>query len=141
MGPNRPIAAEVEDGLAVAADVAAALASRDSDAIERLFHPEVEFHDAWALGPGIYRGHQGMRQLYADVASVWENFSFEVVELEPAPGGRVFMAARQGLRRKGTSRQVDRTMYFLLELRDGKLVRWDGWHLRSVARGAAGLTA
>jgi len=139
MGPDRSATAQVEEHVELARAIAGAFTDADPDTAERLFHPELEFHDAWAVGPGIYRGLAGMRQLHRDFSAAWEDFSFELVELEPTPDGRVFMAARQRVRRRATSREIDRTMYFLLAFRDGRLVRWDGWHLRAVARGAAGL--
>jgi hypothetical protein len=49
------------------------------------------------------------------------------------------MTGRQRVRRKANSREIERTMYFVLAFREGKLVRWDGWHLEAVARVAAGL--
>ncbi|MFL5869194.1 MAG: nuclear transport factor 2 family protein [Thermoleophilaceae bacterium] len=139
MAPDRSATSHVEEHLELARAIADVFADPDPDTAERLFHPELQFHDAWAVGPGIYRGLAGMRQLHRDFSAAWEDFRFELLELQPTPDGRVFMAARQRVRRKTTSREIDRTMYFLLAFRDGKLVRWDGWHLRAVARGAAGL--
>jgi uncharacterized protein len=128
-----------EQQLALAREIASSFEAGDPAAVERFFHPDVEFHDAWAIGDGEYRGHEGVRRLYGDFAATWENFRFELLELEPTPDGRVFMAGRQSVKRRSTSREIERTMYFLLEFRDGKLVKWDGWHLRPIARGAAGL--
>lgn len=132
-------AAGQEEKLELARHIARLLAERDPSDAERLFHPELEFHDAWALGAGVYRGPAGIRQLLEDLSTAWEEFSFEAVELEPTPDGRVLMTARQ-VTRKARSREVERKMYFLLTFRDGKLVSWDGWHLQAVARVAAGVS-
>jgi ketosteroid isomerase-like protein len=139
MALNRSSAVPVEENLALARRIAASFSAGSLDAAENLFHPEIEFHDAWGLGEGMYLGLAGIRQLYKDFSSAWEDFSFEVLELEPTPDGRVFMSARQRVKRTATSREIERTMYFVLEFREGKLLKWDGWHLKAVARGAAGL--
>jgi ketosteroid isomerase-like protein len=129
-----------EANLELAREIAATFGRTDPDAAQRLFHPDLEFHDAWAVGAGLYHGLSGMRQLYQDFAAAWEEFSFEPLQLEPTPDGRVFMTARQRVKRKTTSREIERTMYFVLAFRDGKLVTWDGWHLEAGARTAAGLS-
>jgi ketosteroid isomerase-like protein len=138
MAHDSPLAG-VEEHLELARGIAASFEAGDPDAAERYFHPEIEFHDAWAVGDGVYHGHAGMRKLYEDFTEAWESFAFELLELEPTPDGRVFMTAQQRVTRRVTSREIERTMYFLLEFRDGRLVKWDGWHLRPIARGAAGL--
>ena len=136
MAPNgHPI----EQNLELARAIVETFSNGGPDHAERLFHPELEFHDAWALGAGVYRGLAGVRQFYEDFSSAWDEFHFELLELEPTPDGRVFMTAQQRTRRTEMSRVTDRTMYFLLAFRDGKLLRLDGWHLRAGARGAAGL--
>jgi len=139
MAPNRSPAVPAEENLALARDIAASFSAGGPNAAEPFFHPEVEFHDAWGMGAGMYHGLAGMRQLYQDFSSAWEHFMFELLGLEPTPDGRVFMSARQRVKRTATSRQTDRTMYFVLEFRDGQLLKWDGWHLEAVARVAAGL--
>ncbi len=137
MAVNRssPAAADLE----VARAVVASFANGGSESAEELCHPDLAFHDAWGVGAGMYRGLAGMRQLHEDFATAWEEFSFELREIEPTPDGRVFLGLTHRTRRKSTSRTVERTMYFVLAFRDGKLLSWDGWHLRDVARGAAGL--
>jgi SnoaL-like domain len=139
MGLDGYSTAAMEEKLDLAREIAAGFGDGDPDTVERHFHPNLEFHDAWAVGAGMYRGLPGMRQLYEDFSSAWEAFSFELLELEPTPDGRVFMTARQRVKRKATSREIERTMYFVLAFSEGKLVRWDGWHLEAVARVAAGL--
>ena len=129
----------VETQLDLARAMIESLADGEPARVEGLVHPEAELHDAWAVGAGMYRGLPGMRQLYADFSSAWGEFSFALVELEPTADGRVFVTARQRARRRGNGRTSERTMYFVLAFRDHKVVSLDGWHLRSVARGAAGL--
>jgi len=130
----------VEMRLDVARAIIESLPNGDPTRAERMVHPDVELHDAWAVGAGTYQGLSGLRQLYRDFASAWEDFSLDFVELEPIADERVFMTARQRARRRGNGRVSERTIYFLLAFRDHKLVSLDGWHVCSVARDVAGLT-
>lgn len=132
--------APIEAKLDSARAIIESLPGGDPTRAEKLVDPEVEFHDAWALGAGMYRGLPGVRRLYEDFASTWDEFSFGRVELEPTADGRVFITAEQRARRRSSGRVTERTMYFLVAFRDDRLLSWDGWHLRAVARGAAGLS-
>ena len=69
------------NGLVIATDIEvvkatfAAFAARDLDAVLALAAPDIEFTAVTGEHAGRtepYRGHDGMRQYFRDVASVWE---------------------------------------------------------------------
>jgi ketosteroid isomerase-like protein len=138
MAISHPVS-PVDRDLDTARGFVAALASDDVEAAERYCHPDLEFHDAWAVGSGMYCGPAGMRQLHDDFDAAWDQHGFELLELELAPDGRVFVGLVTRARLRATGHMINRPLYFVLTFRDGKLYRWDGWHLRAVARGSAGL--
>jgi ketosteroid isomerase-like protein len=69
----------------VVKEVYAAFAARDIERVEALLHPDVVFI---AVTGGIvgrtepYRGHEGMREYFSDVARVWDELVLTPREFE-----------------------------------------------------------
>jgi uncharacterized protein len=112
----------------------------DVDALLELFDPEVEVHPALNtfLASMVYRGHDGIRSWYAETNEPWAELQAEperfidagertvvIIALNArVPGGRVDLAAR---------------IAHVVTIRDGKIVRLDGYDEPENALAAAGL--
>lgn len=100
-----------------------AINRRDPEAAVAISHPEIEFHSVLAVGGGDYQGHEGMRQYFADVASVWEEWRVDVHHVSPAPDGRVVIVMTMHARGKGSGAAWSELTAHLWTVRDGKLLR------------------
>jgi ketosteroid isomerase-like protein len=104
-------------------DLYDAFARRDVDAAIALTHPGVEF---WPHGTAEraaraspYRGHDGLRAYFDDVASVWEELRVEPDELRIAGDGVVAFGTAIG--RSGGQR-VHQPVIWVWKLREGRVV-------------------
>ena len=115
-------------GLVIAADIDvvratfAAFAARDLDGVLALSHPDIEFtavtaEHAGRTGP--YRGHDGMRQYFRDVASVWEELRLTPREFREE-GDLILVTGRVSARSRG--RTVTGSTGWLWRVRDGKVI-------------------
>jgi ketosteroid isomerase-like protein len=115
-------------GLVIATDIEvvkatfAAFAARDIDAVVALTSPDVEFwavtgEEAGRTAP--YRGHEGMRQYFRDVASVWEELHLSPREFR-ASGDLILVTGRVSARSR--SRTVTGSTGWIWRVRDGKVV-------------------
>jgi ketosteroid isomerase-like protein len=100
----------------------AAFAARDLDAVLALSHPEIEFTAVTGEHAGRtdpYRGHDGMRQYFRDVASVWEELRLTPREFREQ-GGLVLVTGKVSAR--SASRTVTGSTGWLWRVRDGQVV-------------------
>ena len=67
-----------------------------------------------------YRGHDGIRDYFADVARVWESLAVEPGELRVASGGVVAFGTVRGRTRTGVD--VVAPVIWVFQLRDGLVV-------------------
>lgn len=119
-----------------------AVAARDSEAIFALLSEDVEFVtvDSPLDLDDVYRGHEGMRQFFRDWRGVWEPDGYELEMTEAGVNGdRVYVAARERARLKGSGAQVEQRWFQVLTVRDGLIVRWQIFLDPETARAAAGL--
>lgn len=85
-------------------------------------HEEMEFHEPASLPyGGIYRGPDGMGELFGALAEHWDGLHLEIEELVDA-GDCVAIRARLQGRAKSTGREVDEPYLELLRFREGKAI-------------------
>jgi ketosteroid isomerase-like protein len=99
----------------------AAFAARDIDAVLRFFDPTCELHLAptaeVAARSDPYRGHQGVRDYFADVERVWDELVLHPDDFRMLPGV-VVVLGRVDVRRGGTSAR--RHVVWTWHVHDGK---------------------
>ena len=103
-------------------------------------HPDVVWRTYLVPGPGggTYRGHDGVRELWADVRNVFGDYRNEPEELIDA-GDRVvaFICIRGRGTRSGA--EVEARIAHVFTLRDGRIAHVDSFEDRDEALRAAGL--
>lgn len=101
-----------------------AFSERDVDALMTVLHPDVVFisHATAELAgrKGPYRGHEGIRQYFADVELVWDALEVDPVDFRAAAGSVVIFGRVRGRRR---GELLDTAVVWTWRLRDG-LVSW-----------------
>jgi ketosteroid isomerase-like protein len=117
----------VVNGLVIATDIEvvkatfAAFAARDLDAVLALADRDIEFAAVTGEHAGRtdpYRGHDGMRQYFRDVASVWEELKLTPREFRTS-GDRILVTGRVAARSR--SRTVTGSTGWIWRVRDGKV--------------------
>jgi ketosteroid isomerase-like protein len=120
--------AHTGDGLVIGTDIEvvkaafAAFAARDLDAVLALAAPDVEFLAVTGEHAGRtepYRGHDGMREYFRDVASVWEELRLTPREFRGS-GDMILVTGRVSARSR--SRTVSGSTGWIWRVRDGKIV-------------------
>jgi ketosteroid isomerase-like protein len=99
----------------------AAFAARDLDAVLALADPDIEFSTVTGEQAGRtdpYRGHDGLRQYFRDVAAVWEELRLTPREFR-ASGDRILVTGRVSARSQ--SRTVTGSTGWIWRVRDGKV--------------------
>ena len=124
----------VRDGLAASAE-------GNLDAVFAGCDPgiELEVSDAYFDAPHTYRGHEGMRELFAAQAEVFDPFRLEPEEFLDA-GDRVVVMARAGGLARGSGVEVMGRFGHLWTVREGKIVRFKEFKDPAEALAAAGLS-
>jgi ketosteroid isomerase-like protein len=99
----------------------AAFAARDLDAVLALADPDIEFSAVTGEHAGRtepYRGHEGLRQYFRDVASVWEELRLTPRDFR-ASGDRILVTGRVSARSR--NRTVTGSTGWIWQVRDGKV--------------------
>jgi ketosteroid isomerase-like protein len=118
----------VVSGLVIATDIEvvkatfAAFANRDLEAVLALSDPDIEFTAVTgeqAGRPQPYVGHDGIRQYFRDVGSVWEELRLTPREFRPV-GDLVLVTGRVSAR--SSSRTVTGSTGWVWRVRNGKVV-------------------
>jgi ketosteroid isomerase-like protein len=95
----------------------------DVDGAIAVCDPEVEFLSILSLGARAYRGHDGIRQYFEDVASAWSDWTVDIERVLAGADGRVaIVMTMSGRGRESAARFSERTGH-VWTLRDGKLLR------------------
>ena len=100
----------------------AAFADRDLETVLSLAHPDVEFWTVTGEQTGRtepYRGHDGLRQYFRDVAAQWEELRLTPREFR-AEGELVLVTGKVSARSR--SRTVSGSTGWIWRVRDGKVV-------------------
>jgi len=116
----------------------------DIESFVALYHSDCEWgfthFDGWPE-EGTYAGHSGLRRLFEQWLSAWEDFHVEAEEVGPVGDDRVLMQARTFSRGKGSGAYVESPPFWqLCTLREGKLLRVVNYTDRAEALEAAGLS-
>jgi ketosteroid isomerase-like protein len=120
----------------------AASERRDIDALLNEFDADVEWQPLLPVLLGgettMYRGRQGVRDLFREVDAAFAEFHVEVFELRDL-GDRVIASGRMHGRGKASGAETDSPLAYLVDFRDGKAFRVHSFRELSEALEAAGL--
>ncbi len=95
----------------------------DTAAVLGFFDPEIVVYSPPDAGnPGTFRGHEGFLGWVGHWYDAWEDFSQEVVAIEPVGERCVVAHVRQVARGRTAGLELERTASYVYELRDGKVV-------------------
>jgi ketosteroid isomerase-like protein len=112
----------------------------DWDGMAELADPNVEMHSTvGGVEEGrIRRGVAEIREDYQAAEDTWEEHRIEVEQLIDA-GERVVIFQHEYMRGKSSGIELDADLAVLVDLRDGRIVRVQGYMDRSAALEAAGV--
>jgi ketosteroid isomerase-like protein len=113
----------------------------DIDAALVELDPEVEWHTYIVPGPGggVYRGHDGVRELWSDAKKIFGGFRNEPEEIFDAGDHVVAFVRVVGVGvRSGVA--VQARIAHLYTFRDGKVLRVESFEDRDAALRAAGIS-
>lgn len=103
-----------------------AINRRDIEALTELLDPEVEWHDVFHLMLGgdaaVYRGHEGVRELFRDLYEVLTELHGEYSEVRDL-GNRLVAIGRIRTRGRESGAQVQSPLAALVDFRNGKAIR------------------
>ena len=117
----------------------AALNRRDWDAFSAELDPEMEYTPREEHA--VYRGPEAVIQYVERWLEAWDTFSGEAEEVESAPTeDRAVVALRLRGTGKGSGVDIDDRLFWVYELRGGRLYRISEYRDRAEALEAAGLS-
>ena len=104
-------------------------------------HPDFEGVTPPELSPepDTYRGHEGVRRYFAGFEGVMDEVRWEADELMEAPDERVVAGIRLLTRSVTTGLELELPVWQVCTVRDGKVLRIDGFAKREDALRAAGI--
>jgi ketosteroid isomerase-like protein len=116
-----------------------AWSSGDIDALLEVFDPEVEVRPALSafLDSMVYRGHEGVRDWYAETNEPWAELHAKLEGLIDA-GERTLAIIALSARVPRGQVDLDARIAHLVTIRDGKIVRLDGYEEPEAAMAAVG---
>src|SRR5262245_37742953 len=121
----------------------AAFNRRDLEANLDELDPEVVQHLSLftMLGGGltVYRGHDGVRELYRDLGEGFAEFRVEITEIRDV-GERIVAIGQLRGRGRASGAEVQSPIGYVVELRNGKAIRIDDFFDPAEALEAAGLS-
>jgi ketosteroid isomerase-like protein len=125
--------------------VAASLAAYnegDEAALQALLHPEIEvFAEPGALNSGRYTGWEGFRKWLGQWEDVWEEASYEPLEMEER-GDLVIVPTRVTATGVGSGVEIDAVFTYVYEVVEGKMTRFHTYRsAENAARAVAELEA
>jgi ketosteroid isomerase-like protein len=105
----------------------------DLERVLALLHPDVELHEAETLPGAVHAiGFAAVRHYLERFSTHWTAARWEPLELRFA-GDRGVLVARLHLTGRESGIVVDREWSYVLTVRDGKLLRQDGYDDRETA--------
>ena len=104
-------------------------------------HPDFEGVTPPELSPepDTYRGHEGVRRYFAGFEGVMDEVRWEADELMEAPNERVVAGIRLLTRSVATGLELELPVWQVCTVRDGKVLRIEGFAKREDALRAAGI--
>jgi ketosteroid isomerase-like protein len=114
--------------------------SGDMDALLAVFDAEVEVRPALStfLGSSVYRGHEGVSAWYAETYEPWAEMTAEPQRFVDAAERTVVVVGLHA-RVPGGGVDVDAQIAHVLTVRDGRIVKLDGYDTPEAALSAVGL--
>jgi ketosteroid isomerase-like protein len=112
----------------------------DVDALAQVFDPEVEVRPALStfLASMVYRGHEGIREWYAETNEPWAQLQAEAERFVEA-GDRTVVIVALHARVSGSEIDVAARIAHIVTVRDGRILRLDGYDEPDKALAAVGL--
>jgi uncharacterized protein len=110
----------------------------DAALVEELIDPDIVFEPLRAPVSGTYRGHDGIRQFFADTAESFDVFRFDHSEIRDL-GDRVLATGTLHIRARQGGIETDVPTAGIATYRDGRLIHWKDFGDRRRALEAAGL--
>jgi ketosteroid isomerase-like protein len=116
-----------------------AMNARDVDGVAALAHPDVEWIPDRRVGEGPVRGLENVIAFFVDRAEMFDEAVMEVERLFDADG-KVVAFLRVAGRGQASGVEVEIRIAHLWSVRDGLVVRGEGYGDRRAALEAAGLS-
>ena len=117
-----------------------AFARDDVDGILPLLDEHIEWRNPEdSPVAGVWHGHQGVRDWFAQTRESLGEMWFEPEEFVELPDGRVFVLARGGFRAPQSGVEMEYPLANLITLRDGLVTRFQMYSDLGRARQVAGL--
>jgi ketosteroid isomerase-like protein len=88
---------------------------------DELFTPDYEWHPPAVAVTGAYVGRDGFERYWEEMGEVWDEFGVEVEELLVVGEEAVLTRGRVRTRGAGSGVDLDRPMYVLSRVRDGRI--------------------
>ena len=112
------------ENVEVVRQVIDAVARQDLSRLIELTDPEVEWQSFMADlgGGGTYRGHEGIHQYVRDLSEAWDLLLTEV-EDTLAVGDLVLVVGQLRYRGKGSGAEARSPSGYVVELRDGRVLK------------------
>jgi ketosteroid isomerase-like protein len=113
----------------------------DRESLLALIDPDVEIHVASAqlTGGEAFHGHEGYREWHAAMEE-----SFEVWQIHPEVfrevGDRVVALGNMHLRGRASGVELDQEIGWLVDIRDGKMIRFQTFLSHAEALSAGGIS-
>ena len=108
----------------------------DLERILALLHPDVELHESETLPGAVHAlGFDAVRRYLERFSTHWSSVRWEPLELL-FEGDRALMVARLHLQGRESGILVARDWIYVFTVRDGKLLRQDGYDDRETALAA-----
>jgi ketosteroid isomerase-like protein len=105
-------------------EAVAAFNREDRSAIDRILDPEVELVNALSDIRGRpYEGYDGAHQWVDDLSATFESVDISVDEVEEVRGDRVLGLGRARVRGRSSGLDYDRELGFVMDFRDGRILR------------------
>jgi uncharacterized protein len=117
-----------------------AIADGNLDALLSLYDPAIQFLPLTGtrVETGGYRGHQGVRDYFAEVGEVWEEMRPHADQVQTV-GDNVVVVGGCAVRGRGSGAVTDSPLAWVITLRDGRITSHRGFRTADEALEAAGL--
>ena len=115
----------------------------DIDATLDVFDPEVEWRPTFQrlLGgdTAVYRGRHGVREFLQDLDETWAELPIEITEIRDL-GERIVAIGHLRGRGKQSGAELESSIGYVVEFKNGKVIRMDDYLDHQEALEAAGLS-
>jgi uncharacterized protein len=131
-----------EENVEIVRNAFAAFERGDIEGVLRLCDEDIVITQPPDL-PGVspeQRGHRGVLEALAIWPEQWDEYRIELLRVDPAPGGKVFVAQRSSGRGKQSGVEVDMDFSFVFTIREEKISEWRLFMQEEQAVEAAGLS-